>query len=71
MLKEHKTNFLSYTERNVKKFLRVITVDGVKPGAGDSNRGDDSLDAGPSSSSPTVVKNTFIIKSNEEDTRIG
>lgn len=37
-------------------YLRVMTVEGVTPGAGDSSLGDDSLDAGPvsQSSSPTV-----------------
>lgn len=38
-------------------FLRVITVEGVNPGAGDSSLGDDSLDAGPvSHSSSHTIK---------------
>lgn len=40
----------------INENVRVITVEGVSPGAGDSNLGEDSLDVGPvsHSSSPTV-----------------
>lgn len=41
----------------IKVNLRVMAVEGVTPGAGDSNLGDDSLEAGPvsQSSSPTWI----------------
>lgn len=45
------------TLKTIRKHLRIIAVGGVRPGAGEASRGDDSLDAEPMSQSSSPTRN--------------